>query len=135
MRRVYLQENRAIRLESEQCSLMSQDRIKAEHREIHFADLFPFEFEITFFLPEAPGMIQRMKVALLILARSPPRQTKQIKSKRMKSLRHVRLLWSAPLSSGERRKWSIFSIKLLFYNWRIADKCGLRLWRREKFRS
>ncbi|CVI21994.1 hypothetical protein AGR4A_Lc40204 [Agrobacterium tumefaciens str. B6] len=79
-------------------------------------------------------MIQRMKTNLFLATRLAPGQTEQIESKRMKSLRHVRLLCSIPLSSGDGPKSSIFSIKLLFYNWRITGKCGLRLRRREKIR-
>ncbi|AAL44240.1 hypothetical protein F3P66_16660 [Agrobacterium fabrum] len=96
--------------------LCSEDRVKAQHREVHFADLFPLQFEIAFPLPDAPGVIQRVKIKRLVFTGLTPGQAEQIESKRMKSLRHVRLLCSIPLSSGDWQKSSIFSIKLLFYN-------------------
>ncbi|CUX00062.1 hypothetical protein AGR1A_Lc80496 [Agrobacterium fabacearum CFBP 5771] len=73
---------------------VSEDRIKSEHREIHFVNLFPLKVEIALFPLDTTGMIQRLEPALIIPSRPTPGQTEQIDSKRMKSLRHVRLLWS-----------------------------------------
>lgn len=81
-----------------------ENRVQAEHGEVHFADFFPLKLEIAFSLPDTPGMIQRMKSNLLICVRPTPGQTEKIESKRMKSLRHVRLLCSTPTILRRRSK-------------------------------
>lgn len=87
----------------------SEDWIKTEHGEVHFADLFPLKFKIAFLLPDTPGVIQRMKSALFISPRLAPGQTEQIESKRMKSLRHVRLLCStSPILRRQSKIVNIF---------------------------
>ncbi|WCK04241.1 hypothetical protein [Agrobacterium tumefaciens] len=97
-----------IQRESSACEQCSEDRVKAQHRKVHFANLFPLEFEIAFLLPVAPGVIQRMKMKLFFFTGLTPRQTEQIESKRMKSLRHVRLLCSTlpyPPVTGKNRQY------------------------------